>query len=853
MKPTTAHQSLFQTRTSYGLASSVDGSRIVGACHNEGIAVWSGEEGASPTIHEEKVSDASHISLSADGGFAFVGTLDGVVAKWDLGRGKRVAFFEGHSKQAYAVAVTPDGRLCVSGSGDNTIRLWAVESGQCLAILRGHTNLVTGVAITPDGRRIASVDWEGKTLRVWDIPEAILGRTATSRKRGYKNATVVLLGDSGVGKSGLALRLWRDHWEPTESTHGMEIQRLSDLPKADQEESGVEHEVWLWDLAGQPDYRLTHQLFMNETSLALLVFDPQNPNLYDTVSYWQSALQKVAKAEHVEGILVAARCDRPGLRLSLDEVKEWARKRKLHGPIITKAKLKTKTKNGTQELRAAIADLLPWDGIEFRSTPPNFPPLKDAILALRGDEKATGGVVVTPPQLLARVKKAAPDLEFTPQDLVAVTTLLAGEGVLFKLPYGDLIVLQPSWINCYASTLVKLAGDALVGHVPLSSIEPGKLPNDDEVLRLKKEDERELLPALVALFLENKVAWKQDTDRGTMLVFPNYVRLPREERPPRPGQTVLYRFTGPLEEIYCTLVVRLRYSGLFPGEPKLWRDAADFRTDTEKLAALTLNAKGEHGELDVYFGEGMSDELQASFQRFVDNHLKTKAATLERLRNFCCPKCGYEARDRDVMDELLTDGVTEMPCQRCFLTKQGVINLNDVLERQLADQEGAAQAEMAGRKADERIDTAWKEGAMEGAVRQIVFEANQIYRRVEHPDYGIDGELAFKVKGTEQALNYRVQLKAGKSHLRKLKSGEEKFDLKKKHYEDLWCKEGATPVLLIIQTDDGRIRYVNATETILAERRANPGKKRVTMFDFDGEEFDRKAVLHLRDERLNNQ
>ncbi|MEM7013328.1 MAG: DUF4365 domain-containing protein, partial [Verrucomicrobiota bacterium] len=645
----------------------------------------------------------------------------------------------------------------------------------------------------------------------------------------------------------------------------------------------IDHEVWLWDLAGQPDYRLTHQLFMDETSLALLVFDPQDPNLFDTVGYWPSALEKVAKADHVEGLLVAARCDRPGLRLSLDEIKEWARnrKRELHGPVITKAKLKRK--NGIAELKKAIAGLLPWDGIEFRSTPPNFPPLKDAVLALRGkssgtrqsfderpkggdsdggdDEilansatkapKKTGDVVITRQQLLNRVKKSAPkDLKFTPDDLAAVTTLLAGEGVLFKLPYGELIVLQPSWINNYASTLVKLAGDAEVGHVPLKTIEPGKIPNEDKTPRLKREDERRLLPALVALFLENKVAWEQETDRGPMLVFPNYVRLPREETPPRPGSVVLYRFTGPLEEIYCTLVVRLRYSGLFPGEPKLWREAADFLTDTGKLAALTLKVDGERGELEVYFGKDMAEDTQAAFQRFVHTHVTTKATTWKRFRNFCCSKCGYEVQDYSLIEELVAEGQTEMACPRCFLKDKGVIDLNDVLEQQLAKNEGAEKAEEAGRKADEQIDIASKEGAMVGAVQQIVFGAKQIYRTEPQPDNGIDGRIAFRVKGKEKGPEYRVQLKAGKSHLRVLKNGVEKFDLKKKHWEDLWCDDDAAPVLLIIQTDDGRIRYVNATEKILAERKANPKRKRVTMITFDGEVFDESAVRQLRKERL---
>jgi GTPase SAR1 family protein len=38
---------------------------------------------------------------------------------------------------------------------------------------------------------------------------------------------------------------------------------------------GVEREIWLWDFGGQADQRLIHQLYMDETALAVLVFDGQ--------------------------------------------------------------------------------------------------------------------------------------------------------------------------------------------------------------------------------------------------------------------------------------------------------------------------------------------------------------------------------------------------------------------------------------------------------------------------------------------------------------------------------------------------------------------------------------------------
>jgi WD40 repeat protein len=827
----------------FGVAASGDGSRIVGASATEGLALWSGREGAEPVVFKEKVAGGSPVSLPADGRFAFTGTQDGKVAKWDLTEGRRAAAFEGHSDQVFAVAVTPDGRFCVSGGRDQTVRLWAAETGECLAVLHGHTADVNGIAITPHARRIASVS-DDKTLHVWDIPAPILARVATSRKRGYVNAKVVLLGDSGVGKSGLALRLWHDRWEKTDSSHGMEIQRLV-LPGVGGD-AEVMREVWLWDLAGQPDYRLTHQLFMEQTALAVLVFDPQKPDLFETVGYWQHALGKVAAKHAVPGILTAARCDRPGLRLTLDEVSEWASARGLHGPIITAAALDEHP--GAAELRALIEKLLPWDKLEFRSTLENFPALKDAILAVR-DAKGSGGVVVKPDELEIRVRKAAPHLAFTQEDLRAVTGLLAGEGVLHALPYGDLVVLNPCWVNSYASTLVKLAGesDNKLGHVPLAAIQAGKLPADGTP-RLSKEDETQLLPALVALFLERALAWKQETDKGPMLVFPNYVRLPRSTPPPRPGKTVVYRFTGPLEEIYCTLVVRLHYSGLFSGT-KLYRQAVDFATVTGKLAALTLRENGECGELDVYFGDKLDIDVQAPFQQFVHEHLMAKAKGVERLRNYFCPKpkCGKEALDRIAIDAARA---TKKKGAKVFCAHCGAgILVDDVLEQQFVSKEGGDAADEAGRKAGEKISTGAMEQMMVCEVMALVASVNQAFIPRIVRDEGTDGEIEFFAKnGDSTGVAFRVQLKSGDSHLKKRKDGTEIFAMKK-HYERYWAGPKKVPVLLIIRSSDGRIRYMNATKAIKSTQKKAPGKP-VTQLIFQGEEFTKEAVLKLRDERL---
>jgi hypothetical protein len=112
----------------------------------------------------------------------------------------------------------------------------------------------------------------------------------------------------------------------------------------------------------------------------------------------------------------------------------------------------------------------------------------------------------------------------------------------------------------------------------------------------------------------------------------------------------------------------------------------------------------------------------------------------------------------------------------------------------------------------------------------------------------MDGEIEFRgARKKASGLGYRVQLKSGDSHLRKLRDGTEKFAMKE-HCEDLWAGKDTAPVLLIIRGSDGRIRYMNATEAIRAAQKANPGRA-VTQIVFDGEEFT-KELLRLRDERL---
>jgi GTPase SAR1 family protein len=79
-----------------------------------------------------------------------------------------------------------------------------------------------------------------------------------------------------VGKTGLSLVLTNQPFEATDSTPG---RRVWTLDSRDVEVVGKvtqTRETLLWDLAGQPGYRVIHQLHLNEVAVALVVFDARS-------------------------------------------------------------------------------------------------------------------------------------------------------------------------------------------------------------------------------------------------------------------------------------------------------------------------------------------------------------------------------------------------------------------------------------------------------------------------------------------------------------------------------------------------------------------------------------------------
>ncbi|XP_010253976.1 PREDICTED: ras-related protein RABF1-like [Nelumbo nucifera] len=105
-----------------------------------------------------------------------------------------------------------------------------------------------------------------------------------------KNARVklVLLGDSGVGKSCIVLRFVRGQFDPNSKvTVGASF--LSQTI-ALHDSTTVKFEIW--DTAGQERYAALAPLYYRGAAVAVVVYDITSPESFDKAQYWVKELQK---------------------------------------------------------------------------------------------------------------------------------------------------------------------------------------------------------------------------------------------------------------------------------------------------------------------------------------------------------------------------------------------------------------------------------------------------------------------------------------------------------------------------------------------------------------------------------
>jgi hypothetical protein len=344
-------------------------------------------------------------------------------------------------------------------------------------------------------------------------------------------------------------------------------------------------------------------------------------------------------------------------------------------------------------------------------------------------------------------------------------------------------------------------------------------------------------------FVDHGICLREETDRGTELVLPSFFKRERPELEGHPAVFVSYEFSGNFNEIYASLVVRLHYTSAVEND-KLWKFAADFKTPSGKRVGIKMNKKHEGAsELMVYCDPEIPDDTKVTFIKYVHEHLLLKGVKVKRYRHHVCDKCSHPVKDSELAWEILQEKGkrASISCQKC----NKKVQLWDLIEDKFASEESQLRVRELEEQAETGIDNESKELILVGHTFAIAGEAGQIYRQYTNSDHGIDGEIEFKNdKGQASGKRIYLQLKSGDSYLRTRKSdGKEIFKIKKKRWAEYWAAQ-AYPVMLVIRTSDGEIRWMNVTNY------QKKHGKNIKQIVFDGESFTALNVVNLRNKVL---
>lgn len=643
----------------WSAAWSPDGKQLAVGYEGNRILIRDVESWRTSRTLEQSQSWVTNVRWSADGKWLASTCYDDVVLIWDPISGRQAHVLKGFSAHVNSISFSYDSRLLATKSRDKRVLLWRTDKWSDIGGVDESydTDWESSLAFNPNDHTLATLGDEETAVRIWDLDlNRLLERPPARTTIRYTSAKIVLVGESNVGKSCLAMRLAEDRYPDDHehgTTHGMRFwpMEAEELHPAARPPEGQRRDVVLWDFGGQDEYQLVHQMFLHDTTLALVLIDPTRGRAaLEEARDWNKQLEKHLGKDKAVKLLVGAKVDRKSKLIDLNAI-EALKKECGFAAFID---LSAKSGRNTKKLRKAIADALNWDDMAKTSRPELFQRIRDNV----EDRRKKKQVVLTLDTFKRAIKKSAAKL-YEEAAVEAVTDQLATQGIIVrtKLTGGDdALVLQLPVIERYAGSLIVAARNNPRG-VPVleerllgsAGFDLPELPKNE---RLKGKKEQIVLESVVELMIRHGLCFRH----GGLLVFPTLFPTSGGAVEKLPHSVSLYYdFTGAIDNIYASLVAKLMVSEAF-GDGRLWADRVEFDQPDKGVCGIRQRKrKGGLAHVDLFFAEDTATKRRDLFTTFVDEHLKANGVSIQEHQAIRCRQCDYEVSEDIVQQRLALD------------------------------------------------------------------------------------------------------------------------------------------------------------------------------------------------------
>ncbi|KAJ8917479.1 hypothetical protein NQ315_005526 [Exocentrus adspersus] len=145
---------------------------------------------------------------------------------------------------------------------------------------------------------------------------------------------ILIIGESGVGKSSLLLRFTEDNFDPEQTlTIGVDF-KTKKLTI-----DGNTVKLAIWDTAGQERFRTLTPSYYRDAQGAILVFDVSNHASFAKLETWLNELDTYSTKSNIVKMIVGNKIDVKNREVSREEAMKFARK---HQTLYIEASAKTR-------------------------------------------------------------------------------------------------------------------------------------------------------------------------------------------------------------------------------------------------------------------------------------------------------------------------------------------------------------------------------------------------------------------------------------------------------------------------------------------------------------------------------